>query len=221
MSFFSRFFTPKKEEPKKVKILTQDKLARALPNNKHIGDWYEVLDKILPQYEITTVNRIASFLAQCSHESMEFTRLRENLNYRAESLVKTWPRHFPNMEIANQYARQPEKIANRAYANRMGNGNEASGDGWKYAGKGIIQLTGKSNYSEFAKAIKMRLEDVPDYLQTYEGAIKSACWFWKKNNLNSFADVEDIKGQTKVINGGYNGLDDRLKKYSSIKSILE
>lgn len=201
-------------------ILTKDKLEKLLPNNQYIDDWYESLIDVLPDYEIDTPERIAAFIAQCSHESGGFKFLKENLNYRAESLVKVWPRHFPNLEIANQYARQPERIANRAYANRMGNGDEDSGDGWKFAGKGLIQLTGRNNYQQFADSINIDIEELPEYLVTFEGAVKSACWFWQKNNLNQWADQRDIKTLTKRINGGTIGLEDRIKHYNHALEIL-
>ena len=125
---------------------TVEKLAKFLPNNPYVEHWHEALCKVLPDYEINTVPRVAAFLAQTAHESGGYTALHENLNYRAETLCKIWPKYFPNMDVANQYAHNQEAIANRAYANRMGNGSEESGDGFKYCGRGLIQLTGKSNY---------------------------------------------------------------------------
>jgi putative chitinase len=154
---------------------------------------------------------VAHFVAQCAHESGNFVFIKENLNYRAESLTKTWPRLFPTMEIARQYEKQPERIANRAYGNRMGNGDEASGDGWRYCGRGLIQLTGKDNYTFFAGSLGISVEDAADYLATFEGAAQSACWYWEQNNLNRFADANDAKGLTRAINGGYLGLEDRIK----------
>lgn len=196
-------------------------LEELIAGNKNIDEWCESLNKFLPQYEIDTTLRIAAFVAQCAHESANFKILRENLNYRAESLMRTWPRHFPNIDIANQYARQPEKIANRAYANRMGNGPEESGDGWKFSGKGLIQLTGKNNYQLFADSIGMDLNDLPDYLLTFDGATQSACWFWQTNKLNQWADAGDIKTLTKRINGGDLGLEDRIKHYNHALHVLQ
>jgi len=192
---------------------TQHQLAQVLPGNPYLDHWYEALCKILPDYEIDTPQRVAAFLAQCSHESGGFRALKENLNYRPETLVKLWPSHFPNMEVANQYAHNQEKIANRAYANRMGNGDEASGDGFRYCGRGLIQLTGKDNYQAFADSIQTPVEEVPEFLGTFEGAIQSACWFWENGNLNACADTGDILTMTKKINGGTIGLDDRTKQY--------
>jgi len=192
---------------------TQHQLAQVLPGNPYLDHWYEALCKILPDYEIDTPQRVAAFLAQCSHESGGFRALKENLNYRPETLVKLWPSHFPNMEVANQYAHNQEKIANRAYANRMGNGDESSGDGFRYCGRGLIQLTGKDNYQAFADSIQTPVEEVPEFLGTFEGAIQSACWFWENGNLNQWADAGDILTLTKRINGGTIGLDDRTKQY--------
>lgn len=194
--------------------ITREQLAQIIPKNPYVDQWTDALNKLLPDYEINTPQRVAAFIAQCAHESGNFVFLKENLNYRAESLMRTWPRHFPTMEIAQQYARQPERIANRAYANRMGNGPEESGDGAKYMGRGLIQLTGKNNYEAFAESIETPVEEIPAYLETFEGAVQSACWFWETNNLNRFADVGDILTMTKRINGGTIGLEDRMKHYA-------
>ena len=183
-------------------------------------DWCEVLNVLLPKYVIDSPQRIAAFIAQCSHESGHFEKLIENLNYSAKSLVMTWPKRFTTPELANKYARQPEMIANFVYSNRLGNGDESSGDGWKYRGRGLIQLTGKSNYQAFANSIEMSLEDVIGHLETKQGAAEAACFFWMKNKLNSYADVSDIKGMTKVINGGYIGLPEREENYKKALNIL-
>jgi putative chitinase len=157
---------------------------------------------------------VAAFIAQSAHESGGFTTLHENLNYRPETLRKIFPKYFPDDAAAAQFAHNPEAIANRVYANRMGNGPEASGDGFRYCGRGLIQLTGKSNYQAFADSLQMPVEDVPAFLQTFEGAIQSACWFWESNNLNQYADSGDILTMTKRINGGTIGLADRQAHYS-------
>lgn len=201
-------------------LITLEQLTKMIPTNQHIAEWHAALVKVLPEYNIDTPHRIAAFVAQCAHESGEFTTLKENLNYRATSLVRVWPRSFPNITIANQYANKPEAIANRTYANRMGNGSEASGDGWKYSGKGLIQLTGKTNYQAFADSIDTDLSEISDYLLTFEGAVQSAAFFWETNNLNALADVGDILTMTKRINGGTLGLDDRLAQYNSAIQIL-
>ena len=203
--------------------ISQEQLAQILPGNPYLDHWCEALNKILPDYDINTPQREAAFLAQCAHESGNFTALQENLNYRAVTLRKVFPKYFPTDAIAEQYASQPNKaelIANRVYANRMGNGDEASGDGYRYCGRGLIQLTGKSNYQAFADSIEMNIEDVPAFLETFEGAIQSACWFWESNNLNQYADKDDILTMTKRINGGTIGLEDRIKHYEHAKLVL-
>ena len=194
-------------------IITQQQLTQILPGNPYVEHWCEALNKILPDYDITTPQRYAAFLAQCAHESGGFTALHENLNYKAESLMRVWPSHFSTIEIASRYANQPERIANRAYAGRMGNGPEESGDGWKFCGRGLIQLTGRDNYQTFADSLQMDVNDVPAYLQTFEGAIASACFFWENTNLNACADAGDILIMTKKINGGTLGIEDRTARY--------
>ena len=192
-------------------ILTLQQLKQIVPGNPHIEHWHEALDQLLPDYGIDTPQRVAHFLAQCAHESGGFKFIRENLNYSAQGLMNTFRKYFPSMELAQQYQRQPEKIANRVYANRMGNGDEASGDGWRYCGRGLIQLTGKDNYTFFAGSLGIPVEEAADYLATFEGAAQSACFFWEQNNLNRFADANDVKGLTRAINGGQIGLEDRIK----------
>jgi putative chitinase len=196
--------------------ITREQLAQIIPKNPYIDQWCGALNKLLPDYGIDTPQRVAAFLAQCAHESGGFTALHENLNYRAATLRKVFPKYFPDDAIAEQYASQPNKqelIANRVYANRMGNGDEASGDGFRYCGRGLIQLTGKSNYSNFADSIDTPVESIPEFLTTFEGAIQSACWFWETNNLNQYADSGDILTMTKRINGGTIGLEDRKRHY--------
>ena len=190
---------------------TKEKLAKILPGNPYVEHWYEALCKILPDYEINTVERVAAFLGQTYVESAGYKGLKENLNYKPETLVKIWPSHFPNMEVANQYAHNQEKIANRAYAGRMGNGDEASGDGWNFCGRGLIQITGRSNYAAFADSIDTPIEHIPEFLGTFEGALQSACWFWESNNLNDLADKGDVIGLTKKVNGGVLGLAERTE----------
>ena len=207
---------------------TQQHLKDIIGNNPYIAEWHEALSAICPEYGIDTPQRLAAFIAQCCHESGGFKVLKENLNYRAESLMKTWPSRFPSMAVAQQYARNPQKIANYVYANRMGNGPESSGDGWRYIGRGLIQLTGKENYSWFAASIETPLEEIPDYLETFEGAVQSACWFWDTNNLNSWVDKSDFDGVSDVINRGRKtekygdalGFADRLKYYQKANRIL-
>ena len=200
-------------------ILTQAQLAQLIPGNPYVAEWYEALEQLLPDYDINTPQRVAAFIAQCAHESGNFRAIKENLNYQAATLSKVWPRLFPT-DVAAQYAHNQEAIANRAYASRMGNGDEASGDGFRYCGRGLIQLTGKSNYQAFADSLQMAVEDVPAYLATFEGAAQSACWFWESQNLNQFADSGDILTMTKRINGGTLGLDDRTARYNHALQIM-
>ena len=193
--------------------LTKKQLAELIPGNPYLDNWLEALNEILPEYEIDTPKRVAAFIAQCAHESGGFRALKENLNYKAESLLKVFPKYFKTLAEANAYAKQPEKIANKIYGGRMGNGPESSGDGFRYCGRGLIQLTGKENYTWFAESLEMPVEDVPEYLQTFEGAVQSACFFWEQNKLNQWADAGDILTLTKRINGGTIGLEDRQKHY--------
>ena len=196
--------------------LTLQQLKELLPKNPYVEHWHRALAQLLPDYDINTPQRIAAFVAQCAHESGGFTALKENLNYKAVTLRKIFPKYFPDDAIANHYASLPNKqeaIANKVYASRMGNGDEASGDGYRYCGRGLIQLTGKNNYQSFADSLEMDVEDVPEYLATFEGAAQSACWFWESNNLNQWADKGDILTLTKRINGGTIGLEDRIKHY--------
>lgn len=192
---------------------TEEKLKQCVPTNKNISALYVALCKILPKYEITTTRRVAGFLAQCGHECADFNTLHENLNYSAEGLNKVFIKRFPTVESAKPYHRQPEKIANKIYSNRMGNGNEESGDGYKFRGRGAIQLTGKENYTKFANSIGKSVDEVILYCDTLEGAIESACWFWSTRNLNAKADDNDVTGSTKIINGGTHGLDDRKARW--------
>ena len=207
---------------------TQQHLHDIIGNNPYAIEWHEALSKICPDYGIDTPKRLAAFLAQCTHESAGFKFLKENLNYRAESLMRTWPSRFPTMAVANQYARNPEKIANYVYANRMGNGPIESGDGWRYIGRGLIQLTGRENYSWFAASIQMPVDEVVDYLETFEGAVQSACWYWDTNNLNKWVDADDFDGLSDSINLGRKtekygdaiGFSDRIHYYQKALQVL-
>jgi putative chitinase len=203
--------------------LTQEQLKQLLPKNPYVDYWHKALAQLLPDYEINTPERIAAFVAQCAHESGGFTALKENLNYRWQTLRKIFPKYFPTDELAQRYAAMPNKqaaIANRVYANRMGNGPEDSGDGYRYCGRGLIQLTGKENYTWFAASLEISVEEAAEYLETFEGAAQSACWFWETNNLNRWADSGDILTLTKRINGGTIGLDDRIKHYKHALHVL-
>jgi putative chitinase len=203
--------------------LTKQQLQQLIPKNPYVDHWYDALSILLPDYEINTPQRIAAFIAQCSHESAGFTALKENLNYKPATLRKLFGKYFPTDALAEEYCAKPNKqeaIANRIYASRMGNGDEASGDGYKYCGRGLIQLTGKSNYQAFADSLEISPEEASQYLATFEGAAQSACWFWENNNLNQWADKGDIVTLTKRINGGTIGLEDRIKHYEHALHVL-
>ena len=169
--------------------------------------------------EIYTSQRRAMFLAQCCHESGHFRAVSENLNYKADSLTRVFPKYFRDVD-PNDYAKQPEKIANRVYGGRMGNGDEESGDGYRFRGRGLIQLTGKSNYIACSEDLEVDLIENPDYLITPEGAARSAAWFWSANDLNKYADADDIVGCTKRVNGGTIGLEERTELYDEAKALF-
>ena len=203
--------------------LTLEQLKQLLPKNPYVSHWHNALSQLLPDYEINTPKRVAAFVAQCAHESGGFMVLKENLNYRWQSLRKIFPKYFPDDAIAQRYASMPNKqeaIANRVYANRMRNGPEESGDGYRYCGRGLIQLTGRQNYTWFAASLGITPEEATEYLGTFEGAAQSACWFWETNKLNQWADAGDIVTLTKRINGGTIGLDDRIKHYEHALHVL-
>ena len=175
------------------------------------------------KYNANTPLRLAHFLAQCSHESDTFRLVRENLNYSAQGLKTTFKKYFPTDELANAYARQPEKIANRVYANRMGNGDEKSGDGWKFRGRGFIQLTGKDNYKAFGDFIKEDILSNPDLVAT-KYPLTSAIFFFNKNKIWDVCDKGDtdeiVTKVTRIVNGGTNGLQDRLNKFKIYKNLI-
>ena len=177
-------------------------------------------DAVSAKYGLTNRNRVIGFLSTAYEESGGFTVLSENLNYSAAGLMSVFGKYFPNLQVANAYARQPEKIANRVYANRMGNGDEASGDGWKYRGHGLIQLTGKDNHATFSAATGVDAVNHPELLEKPPAAAESAGWFWDTRRLNDFCDAGDIITVTKRINGATNGLDDRQARYSRALSAL-
>jgi putative chitinase len=210
-------------------MITVSQFKQFAPHTKYAEQWCAALfgpqeelggKSLLAEYQINTPKRVASFLAQCHHESGGFVWLTENLNYSASGLRKTFAKYFPDDAIAQRYARKPDAIANLVYANRMGNGSEASGEGSRYKGRGIIQLTGKTNYFWFAASLEITPEEAAEYMQTFEGAAQSACWFWETNSLNKFADVSDLRGMTKVINGGYKGMEDRELQYARASKLL-
>lgn len=201
---------------------TLDQLKQIVPNNPYIDHWYEAFCEILPDYDIDTPQRVAAFLAQCAHESGGFKAIKENLNYRPATLVTLFKKYF-DLETATRYCAMPDKqaaIANKIYANRMGNGPEESGDGYRYCGRGLIQLTGKDNYTRYAQSTEQTVEEASEHLTTFEGCVQSAAWFWEANNLNQYADNGDILTMTKRINGGTIGLEDRIKHYNHACHVL-
>jgi len=194
---------------------------------KTLGVSTDNIDKYLPwlnmtmlKYDINTPVRQAMFLSQIAHESGNFCHVSENLNYSVNGLRSVFGKYFPNDNLAAEYARKPEKIANRVYANRMGNAEESSGDGWKYRGRGLIQLTGKNNYTTFSLSADNNALLEPEMVSEPELAVQSAGWFWSTNNLNRLADTGDVRVVTKRINGGYNGLTDRSAKFGKLMIIL-
>jgi putative chitinase len=209
-----------------MSLLTEAQLAAMLPTNKEVGEWCAALNEMLPKYGITTDKRIASFVSQCAHESMDFRVLQENLNYKEATLLKVFPRYFgPGKENAAEYAGKPEKIANYVYMDKNRSkggalGNVKDGDGFLFSGKGLKQVTGRSNTTAFGKTIGMTAEEAAAYLLTKKGALESALWFWGSRNLNDVADTGDVVKLTKIINGGNIGLADRQARYAKAMAAL-
>ena len=204
---------------------TEDQLAEIIPGNKQVAEWYAALYEILPMYEITTERRVAHFLSQCAHESANFKRLEENLNYSAKALRAVFGRYFGDApkRDADEYHRQPEMIANYVYMDEFRKykmGNIYDGDGWLFRGRGLKQLTGRDNYTKFGESIGMTAEEAAEYVQSFNGSIQSACWFWDTNNLNDIADGDNVKLMTKKINGGSIGLEDRQRRYVVAMNVL-
>lgn len=209
-----------------MSLLTVDQLAAMIPTNKEVGEWCAALNEMLPKYGITTDKRIAAFVSQCAHESMDFRVLEENLNYKEATLLKVFPRYFgPGKENAAEYAGKPEKIANYVYMDKNRSkggalGNTQEGDGWRFRGKGLKQVTGRSNTTAFGKTVGMTAEEAAEYLMTKRGALESALWFWGSRNLNEVADTGDVQRLTKIINGGDIGLADRQARYAKAMAAL-
>jgi putative chitinase len=209
-------------------MITKQLLLLIDPEAKHsqldLDDLCHSLNNHFPslidEMNFSTPKRQAAFLAQCAVESMHFQRLAENLNYSASGLRSVFPNYFPDDTLANLYAHQPEKIANFVYANIIGNGNEASGDGWKYKGRGLIQLTGRWSYQHCGDFIKEDLIKRPEYLESVEGAVASAIWFWNFNHLNKYVDKDDFGGLTKIINSAMLAYDLRQKYYQTALEVL-
>ncbi len=187
----------------------------------HIGEqWVDALNETFQRFNILTPLQQASFIGQCGHECGNFKTLEENLNYKAETLMKLWKTRFPTIEIANEYARNPKKIANKVYASRMGNRDESSGDGYRFRGRGCIQLTGHANYFHAGQACGEDFVMNPDLVATPKYAAMTAGWFWDTHKLNKFADIRDFTMMTKKINGGTIGLNDRIKHINHALEVL-
>lgn len=207
-------------------MITLEQFSAMIKRNKEPEAWFEAAVPMFEKYEINTPNRIAGFMAQCAHESGDFTTLEENLNYSEKALNGVFSRYFgKGKRNAKDYARDPKKIANYVYqdefrSKRGALGNTNAGDGWLFRGRGIKQLTGRNNYTAFAKTVGMSAEEAAEYVATPKGALESACWFWATNKLERFADAGDNVGLTKKINGGTIGLDDRNKRWNAALAIL-
>lgn len=199
-------------------FITAQQLLQVLPNaGQVVGFFVPVLNTAMSRYQIVGLKRVAAFIAQVGHESSHLTRLLENLNYSADALQKTWPGRF-SVELASAVARKPEQIANIAYGNRMG--NTAPGDGWKYRGRGLIQITGKNNYRACGEALGLDLKAEPELLEKPQHACMSAAWFWATNGLNTLADADKFDTITPRINGGQNGAADRRALYARALKVL-
>lgn len=207
--------------PKPINLIEAALLA-LVSKGRSVDDlelWAAAIRKACHKFEINTVRRVAAFIAQMAHES-GLKPISENLNYTAHRLCQVWPRRFRTIAAAQPYARNPEKLANKVYGGRMGNGTEASGDGWKFRGAGPLQLTGRDNWTRFAKAIGMTLEDALTYGRTIEGGVMAAAWFWEANDINRLADTPGVADESKRINGGTNGLADRKAKFDTLVAAL-
>lgn len=213
--------------------ITKEQLLAVLTNSdarKNVDAWIDPLNGAMAEWKIDTPVRQAAFLAQVLHESGELQHLVENLNYSADRLRQVWPSRFPSDEVAALYGTRAEKIANKVYASRMGNGDEASGDGWKFRGRGLIQLTGRENYAKCAKALEVDLLATPEVLAEPVGAAHSAAWYWALLNLNALADDDPKTGAegaterfiriTRLINGGTTGLQSRLNYWRALQREL-
>ena len=197
-------------------MLNAEKLAKL-----HISaDWVDPLNETFERFGIVTHNQQAMFIGQCGHECGNFRILEENLNYKAATLMKLWPKRFPTLEVANGYAGNPKKIANQVYSSRMGNRDENSGDGYRFRGRGCIQLTGHSNYFHAGKALGVDFVANPDLVSTAKYAALTAGWFWSTHNLNSPADALDHPKVTRIINGGTIGLEQRIKETQQALAVL-
>lgn len=203
-------------------MITLEQFQAMLPTSRNAAMWYNLAVELFPKYGLNTSNRIAGFMSQAGHESNDFRVVQENLNYSESGLLKTFPRYFTKA-TAKRCARKPEMIANIVYddANRTYKlGNVNPGDGWKFRGRGLIQITGRWNYEKFGLSIGKTPEETVDYAESTKGAMESALWYWNANNLNRFADSDDIIGLSRAVNGGDIGLSDRIDRYNTAKKII-
>lgn len=198
-------------------MITEQHLSAA--GVKDPGAWLTAVQSACAEFGINTPKQIAAFIAQTAHESAGYTRLTENLNYSAEALMRVWPKRFPSKVVADAFARKPELIANQVYSSRMGNGPVQSGDGWRYIGRGLKQLTGKDNYTRCGKALGVDFVGSPELLLEPLHAARSAGWFWNVNNCGPLADAGEFELLTKRINGGLIGLADRKARYDRVMGI--
>jgi putative chitinase len=198
-------------------VITEQHLLAA--GVKNPGEWLAAIQSACEEFKINTPKQIAAFIAQTAHESAGYTRLTENLNYSAEALMRVWPKRFPSKIVADAFARNPELIANQVYSSRMGNGPVQSGDGWKFIGRGLKQLTGKDNYTRCGNALGFNLVENPELLLLHAGAARSAGWFWSINGCAALADAGQFEQLTKRINGGLIGLADRKARYDRVLAI--
>ncbi len=209
-----------------MSLITIDQLDMAVPKARYedLVKYVDFLNEGMETFEINTPNRIAAFIAQVAHESGDFRSTEENLNYSWQALRNTWPKRFATDEVAKQYHRQPERIANVAYAGRYGNGDEASGDGWKYRGRGLIQVTFRDNYAAYAQAVAdPSIITAPEQVAQPRHAALSACWFWHENGLNPLADAGNETSFNQItlkINGGWNGKEDRLENWAEARVVM-
>ncbi|KGJ87929.1 glycoside hydrolase family 19 protein [Colwellia psychrerythraea] len=204
-------------------VLSKEQLQAIMPAAKveNIEFYLTALNNQLSDYQIISNMQVAHFIAQIAHESGSFKYRRENLNYSAKALRAVFGKYFPSDEMAEKHARNPESIANIVYANRMGNGDSDSGDGWRYRGRGLIQLTGRNNYTRCGSDIGLNIEAEPELLaKDAETAVAAACWYWQSNKLNGPADQDDIRLVTRKINGGYHGLEERIAFLNRAKEVL-
>lgn len=202
----------------KKPIITEAQFVKLFPTGRK--DLVPFLNSFMDIGNINTELRASHFLAQCAQESGGFRVVTENLNYSKEGLLKIFKKYFPTIEEAAKYAKKPEAIANKVYANRMSNGNTASGDGFRFRGRGLIQLTGRANYTAYAADRKITIVEAVDFCTRGGGIVDSAVWFWTKNNCNAIADKNDVTLLTKRINGGHHGLEGRKAYFESIRKVI-